>query len=61
MRDESSRLEETNSKLQSEVAALRKRLSQLDSSYSAAESKAHHDSRELERALEQVLLVHGYG
>eukprot|EP01031_Cornospumella_fuschlensis_P036848 gene36848-44698_t len=54
MRDESSRLEEANSKLQSEVAALRRRLAQLDSSYAAAESKAHSDSRELERALEQA-------
>lgn len=54
MRDQTSHLEETNRRLQDEVAALKHRLQQLDSSYAASESKSAAESqhsRELERAL----------
>lgn len=57
MRDETSRLEDTNTRLQAEVAQLRQRLAQVDSSRSAAESKMQADSyhsHELERALEEA-------
>ncbi len=57
MRDETTRLEESNNRLQNEVTALKKRLLALDSSYNHTESKLQADSvhsRELEHALQEA-------
>jgi predicted nuclease with TOPRIM domain len=57
MRDETSRLEETNKRLQTEVTMLRDRLRQVDKQYSSlSESKTRdeHGSRELEKQLEEA-------
>lgn len=61
MREETNRLEETNSRLQAEVNSLRQRLAQSDRSLQhAAESKHESDTtgrsnlRNLERSLEEA-------
>ena len=57
MRDEASKLEETNTRLQAEVISLRERLSRAEkSNRNLAESKHNEDvhAKDLERALEEA-------
>jgi predicted nucleic acid-binding Zn-ribbon protein len=57
MRDEASKLEETNSRLQAEVASLRERLIKAEkNNRNLAESKHNEDvqAKDLERALEEA-------